>query len=112
MLEFSEAQLQQLAQLEARGYVDRVYDDIVAEHPEQDVKQLRQRLYGAYDYAVALGLHSPELLTQFLYYEAAAPGLYAAPVVDAWLRKPGATAEQRWADLVAVINSKMRKETP
>jgi hypothetical protein len=110
MLELNENQLQQLAVLEARGYVDRIHDDITTETPEQNEPQLRQRLYAAYDHAIALGLHSPGILTQFLYFEAAAPGFYKHPAVDAWLRKPGAPAEQRWTDLLAIINSKLPKE--
>lgn len=110
MLELNENQLQQLAVLEARAYVDRIYNDIITETPEQNEPQLRHRLYEAYDHAVALGLRSPGILTQFLYFEAAAPGFYKQAAVDAWLRKPGAPAEQRWTDLNAVIHTELPKE--
>lgn len=110
MLELSAEQLHQLALLEARSYVDRVYNTIVAEQPEQDILQLHDRLYQAYDHALKLGFRDSASLTQCLYFEAAAPEFYKEPAIDAWLRKPGAPVEQRWADLIATLLSKLPKE--
>lgn len=107
MLKLSAQQLEQLSQLEAYAYVDRVHDAIVEQQPEQNTPELRSRLYHAYDYAIALGISDSALLTQFLYFEAAAPLFYKKPPIDAWLHKPGASAEQRWRDMIAVLNAKI-----
>ena len=110
MLELTEEQLLQLALMDARAYVDGVYDEIVTDDPSLNAPDLRNRLYRAYDYAVGLGLLRQDTLTEFLHYEATAKEFYKRPAIDAWLRKPGATPEQRFADLIAATQSKFPKE--
>lgn len=110
MLELSEAQLQELARLDARDYVDRVHDDVLEAHPELNAAQLRERLYRAFDHAMKLGLRDGGAATQFLTFEALAPEFYRDPAIDAWLRKPDASPEQRWADLIATMKSKLPRE--
>ena len=110
MLEFSDKQLRQLALMDARSYVDGVHDEIVANDPSLKTSDLRNRLYRAHDYAMGLGLLRQNALTEFLHYEAAAKEFYKQSVIDAWLRKPGATPEQRFADLVATAQSKFPTE--
>jgi len=110
MLEFTDEQLHQLALMDARGYVDGVHDEIMANDPSLNTPDLRNRLYRAHDYAVGLGLLRQDALTEFLHYEATAKEFYKTPAVDAWLRKPGAKPEQRFADLVAATQSKFPKE--
>jgi hypothetical protein len=112
MLKFTEQQLQQLAELEERGYVTRVRDEIIAEH--QELKQdeyLLDRLNRAYDHALTLGFTDIKVITQFLYQEAFAPDFYKTPAVHAWLTKPGASVEQRFTDLLAIVRRKAEAQT-
>jgi hypothetical protein len=44
-----------------------------------------------------------------MYLAADASGIHDDPLVDACLRKPGATPEQRLDDLLAVINNKLER---
>jgi hypothetical protein len=96
--------MRHLAVLESRDYVDRVYEDIAKDHPERITPDLQERLYRAFDYAVDLGIGEPTqgALTQFLYWESSYPEFYKNPAMHAWLTKPGATSDQRWADAMAI----------
>jgi hypothetical protein len=67
------------------------------------------RLARAYDAAAALGFTDGPTITQFLYYEAFAPGFHREPAIRAWLTKPGQTVEQRFADLVAYMKSRLKE---
>lgn len=111
MIKFSEEQLAQLDRLEKLQYVAEVRQMIVKEYPElAGDRGLRDRLERAYAHAVALGFKDGGAITQFLYYEAFAPNFYRQPAIDAWLRKPGQTVEQRFADLLAQAKSKLRED--
>lgn len=111
MLELSAEQLANLDELEKLQYVDEVHKRIGSEFPELVADEgLKARLKTAYRHAVALGFVNGGPITQFLYYEAFAPGFYKEPGIDAWLRKPGHTVEQRFGDLLQVVNSKLREQ--
>jgi hypothetical protein len=105
MLKLTAEQMQHLAVLESREYVDRVYADIAKEHPERITQDLKEQMYRAFDYAVDLGIGEPTAgaLTQFLYWESSHPEFYKYPAMNAWLTKPGATSDQRWKDAMALI---------
>ena len=45
-----------------------------------------------------------------MYLAADAPGIHDDPLVDAYLRKPGATPEQRFDELIAVMDKKLEGE--
>ena len=109
MLKLSEEQLAQLDVLEKLQYIRKVHRSIVEDHPELAADRgLYDRLERAYAYAVDIGFQDGGSITQFLYYEAFAPNFYRQPAIDAWLRKPGQTIEQRFADLIAQMKSKLR----
>lgn len=111
MLELSEEQLAQLDALEKRQYIREVYKNIIQEHPGlADDRNLPDRLERAYAHAVALGFTDGGTITQFLYYEAFAPNFYREPAIDAWLRKPGQPVEQRFADMIAWVKSRLRED--
>lgn len=111
MLELSAEQLASLDELEKLQYVDEVRKRIVAEFPDLGADEgLRARLQAAYRHAVSLGFVNGGPITQFLYYEAFAPGFYKEPGIDAWMRKPGQSVEQRFADLLQVVKAKMREQ--
>jgi hypothetical protein len=111
VLKLSEEQLAQLDLLEKRQYVKEVFKNIVQEHPElASDRSLPDRLERAYAHAVALGFTDGGAITQFLYYEAFAPNFYRQAAIDAWLRKPGQPVEQRFADMIAWVKSKLRED--
>ena len=111
MLKLSEEQLSQLDLLEKRQYIKDVYKNIIQEHPElAGDRSLPDRLERAYAYAVDLGFTDGGAITQFLYYEAFAPNFYRQPSIDAWLRKPGQPVEQRFADMIAWVKSRLRED--
>lgn len=111
MLKLSEEQLSQLDLLEKRQYIKEVYKNIVKEHPAlAGDRSLPDRLERAYAHAVDLGFTDGGAITQFLYYEAFAPNFYRQPAIDAWLRKPGQPVEQRFADMIAWVKSRLRED--
>lgn len=113
MLELSEQQLQQMRLHEHAGFVGRVRAELVAQFPELagDIG-LEERLHLAHDRALGFGLESAQARTQFLYQEAFVPGFYEQPAVTAWLRRPGASPEQRWRDFVALADARLGAHEP
>ncbi len=105
MLKFTGEQMQHLAVLESREYVDRVYADIAKTQPERITPDLKERMYHAFDYAVNLGIgeQTEGALTQFLYWESSQAAFYKEPAMQAWLTKAGASSDQRWADAMALV---------
>jgi hypothetical protein len=71
---------------------------------------LPERLERAYAYAVALGFTDGDAITRFLRYEAIAPNFYRQPAIDAWLRAPGQPVEQRFADVLTRVKSRLRRD--
>lgn len=104
MLKLTTEQIQHLAVLESKEYVDRVYTDIAKDHSDRITPDLKERMYRAFDYATNLGIgeHTQGALTQFLYWESSYPEFYKHPAMHAWLTKLGATSDQRWADAMAI----------
>ncbi len=108
MLELTETQLAALRQREHADFVERVRVEIVEKFPElAAVEDLSARLNAAHDQALQWGLESGQARTQFLYQEAFAPGFYKAPAIEAWINRPGAPAEQRWRDFMALVQSRL-----
>lgn len=108
MFTFTKEQMQHLAVLESHDYVDRVYNDMTKDHPERITDDLKERLYRAFDYAEqqGIGLEVEGAITQFLYWESSHPEFYKQPAMHAWLSKAGASADQRWADAMAIARHK------
>lgn len=110
MLELNAQQLVALDELEKSQYVQQVHANIIGDFPELATDQgLLPRLQTAYQRAVALGFTEGGAITQFLHHEAFAPGFHKNPAIDAWLRKPGRPVEQRWSDLIEVMQAKTRE---
>lgn len=110
MLKLSEAQLAQLDQLEKLQYVGEVRKNLITEYPElADDGTLRTRLEQAHKHTAALGFSEGAAITEFLYYEAFAPGFYRQPAINSWLTKPGQSIEQRFADLIAQMRSQLEE---
>jgi hypothetical protein len=108
MLDLTQDQLDRLAELEQHQYVAEVRRQVIISNPEMASDDgLLDRLEAAYAYCKGIGFTHGPAITQFLFYEAFAPGFYRAPAVDAWLRRPD--PEQRFSDLLAVARSKMEE---
>lgn len=110
MLKLSETQLSQLDRLEELQYVAGVRQNILREYSSLVSEAgLGARLEQAYKHAVDLGFVDGTAITQFLYYDAFAPGFYREPAINAWLTRPGKSVEQRFTDLNAQLKSKLRE---
>jgi hypothetical protein len=90
-----------LAQLQAREP-----DAVVA--PEMRDLVL-DRMSNAHRFAVDIGFTSSPDIVQLMFLATHAPQLCTDPVVSVQLRKSGATPEQRFADILAVAESKLRE---
>lgn len=88
-----------------------VHEHILATHPELAADtSLRDRLARAYAYATELGFTDGDAIARFLHYEASAPNFYRQPAIDAWLRQPGQPVELRFADVLARVRSRLRRD--
>lgn len=113
MLELTEAQLGQMRQHEHAAFVGRVHAELLAKFPELAADEdLHPRLRTAHDRALALGLESGQARTQFLYKEAFTPSFSAQSAVTTWVKRPGASPEQRWRDFMALTDSRLGIHQP
>lgn len=111
MLELTGEQVVGLAEIDARGYVDRVRRDLIkADSKLADDGTLPTRLWSAYVAARRLGIQSDENVAAFLRIEAYAPSFYEKPATRAWLTRPGRSADERFHDYLRVM--KWRIEHP
>ncbi|WP_254215856.1 hypothetical protein [Burkholderia multivorans] len=111
MLELTSKQVAGLAEIDARGYVERVRQDLVKADPKlADDGTLSTRLWNAYVAARQLGIQSDENVEAFLHVEAYAPSFYAKPATRAWLTRPGRSPDERFHDYIRVM--KWRIEHP
>jgi hypothetical protein len=88
-----------------------VREHIIATHPKLAADtSLRDRLARAYTHAVELGFTDGDAIARFLRYEASAPSFYRQPAIDNWLRQPGQPVELRFADVLARVTSRLRRD--
>lgn len=103
-LDLTADQLFMLAEVEARGFVGRVKQDLVREDSSLCADtMLAARLWWAFEAARDMGIEKDSLLVAFLRVEAYAPQFYARPAMRAWLNRPGYDAEQRFEDYRRVM---------
>lgn len=111
MLTFDENQWQALQACDARQFVAAVCDQLLANRPElqndpgRDV--IINRMQAAHDYGERIGFTSNPHIVWLMYMAADAPTLITDPVIEAYLRKPGATPEQRLDDMAAAMQKKL-----
>lgn len=67
------------------------------------------RMSSAHGFALDMGFTSTPDIVQLMFLATHAPQLCTDPAVSAQLRKPGATPEQRFADILAVAESKLKE---
>jgi hypothetical protein len=111
MLTLSSAQWRELQIRDAKEFVATVCDQFLANRPDMMDEPGRDavldRMQAAHGYAVKVGFTSTPHIVRLMYLAADAPGIHDDPLVDGYLRKPGATPEQRLDDLLAVMNKKL-----
>ena len=111
MLTLDENQWQALQALDARQFVGAVCDQFLAKRQELVLDPGREAILGrmqaAHDYAARIGFTSTPHIVWLMYIAGDAPTLVSDPVIESYLRKPGATPEQRLDDLEAVLQKKL-----
>ncbi|HGL6312521.1 hypothetical protein [Burkholderia multivorans] len=111
MLELTSEQVAGLAEIDARGYVERIRQDLVnADAKLADDGTLSKRLWNAYVAARQFGIRTDENVEAFLRIEAYAPNFYEKPATRAWITRPGRSPDERFHDYLRVI--KWRIEHP
>jgi hypothetical protein len=112
MLQLSDAQWRELQARDARQFVATVCHQFLGGRPHMTEppggKPVLDRMQAAHDYAKRVGFTSNPHVVRLMYLAADAPRIHDDPLVDAYLRKPGATPEQRLDDLLAVMNNKLK----
>lgn len=113
MLILDEQQTQALQELDNQQFVTAVCDKFLSKRPDrlQDPGRdgVLERMQAAFDYAKSIGMTSTSHMIRLMYLEADAPNMHEDPFVDAHLRKPGATPEQRLDDLLAVLDNQLKQ---
>lgn len=106
----------QWADLKARdmdSFVAAVCDQYLETRPEMAAAPGRnvilRQMQGAHDYAVRAGFTSNPHIVRWLYFAADAPGIHEDKQIDSYLRKPGATPEQRLDDMLALVMHELRE---
>jgi hypothetical protein len=114
MLKLSQSQWEELQARDTNQFVAAVGDQFLAKRSDMLDRPgraaVQDRMQAAYDYAVRIGFTSTPHIVRLMYLAADAPGIHDDPLVDAYLRKPGATPEQRLDDMLAVMNKKLERE--
>ncbi len=113
MLLLSEKQWSQLQARDTQTFVDAVCEQYLGTHQASTTDTERQRIaatmQAAYDFAVHAGFTSTPHIVHLMYFAADAPGVLDEPAVKAQLSKPGATPEQRFDDLLAVVAHELNR---
>lgn len=114
MLKLSEAQWQELLVRDSCQFVEAVCKQFLATRPDVlekfDPAVIQEAMQKAHDYALAIGFQSSPHVVRFMYLGADAPSICSDAIISAYLRKPGATPEQRLDDLLAVTDKKLKEK--
>ena len=109
MLELTAEQVTALAEIDARGFVERVREDLVKADPRlAEDSALSPRLWRAFQAARTFGIPDDDNLVAFLRIEAYAPGFYDKPATRARLTRPGRPADERFHDYLRVMRWKIK----
>ncbi|CAJ9800134.1 class I SAM-dependent methyltransferase [Burkholderia pseudomallei] len=108
MLELTAEQVAALAEIDAKGFVERVRTDLCKDDPVlAGDPALSSRLWRALKAARGFGIERDESFVAFLRIEAYAPGFYDNPTPRAWLTRPGRSADERFHDYLRVTRWKI-----
>lgn len=107
MIELTAEQVAALADIDAKGFVERVRQDLVGEEPElADAAFLWQRLWRAFNVARGFGLREDAHLVEFLRLEAYSPAFYEKPAMRVWIKRSSNSAnsaDERFHDFLRVL---------
>lgn len=107
MITLSEEQLAQLKARDTNAFVTAVCDQYLsaAGTAPSEARRLEvlAMMQAAYDYALRCGFTSTPHIVHLMYFAVDAPGVLQEPAIRMQLEKPGATPEQRFDDLLAVV---------
>lgn len=113
MLTLDERQWQALKACDDRQFVAVICNQFLAGRPDRVADPGRDRvletMQRAFDYAIRIGFTSRPHVVRLMCLAADAPGIHDDQPVDAYLRKQGATPEQRLDDLQAVMDAKLKE---
>jgi hypothetical protein len=109
MLTLDNDQTSQLKLGDARRFVEAVCEQFLADRPELkdpvNRAETLRKMQAAFEYADRIGLRSTPHVIVLMYLSVDSPYFHDDPETDRYLRKPGATPEQRLDDLVAVLKA-------
>jgi hypothetical protein len=109
MLELTAEQVAALAGIDARGFVERVREDLAKADPRlAGESELSLRLWRAFKVARTFDIRDDDNLVAFLRIEAYAPGFYDKPATRARLTRPGRSADERFHDYLCVMRWKIQ----
>src|ERR1700761_9161297 len=109
MIELTAEQVAALAGIDARGFVERVREDLAKADPRlAGESELSLRLWRAFKAARAFDIRDDGNLVAFLRIEAYAPGFYDKPATRARLTRPGRSADERFHDYLCVMRWKIQ----
>lgn len=109
MLKFDAAQLRHLERADRARFIEAVaalfLKGRMANSNDGDL--VFDRMCAAHEYAESIGISSTPSMVQFMFLAADAPAIFEDPLITRQLEKPGATAQQRLNDLLAVMHWKL-----
>jgi hypothetical protein len=112
MLQLSDAQWSELQRRDAGQFVAAVHNLFLSQRPDMLESPGRDEVFARMDaahaYAVRAGFASTPHIVRLMYLAADAPRIHDDELVDIYLRKPGATPEQRLDDMLAVMDERLK----
>ncbi|HIH2744866.1 TPA: hypothetical protein ACYLN4_000532 [Burkholderia lata] len=109
MLELTNEQVAALADIDAKGFVSRIAEDLVRADPDlAGDPGLTPRVWRAFRAARQLGIREDDNLIEFLRLESYAPGFYDQPALRTWLTRPGRAIDERFRDYLSVVRWKIQ----
>ena len=113
MLTLDDRQWAELTASDTNSFVSAVCDQYLPARPKMMVTpgrdEILKRMEVAHDYAIRIGFTSTPHVVRWMYLAADAPGIHEDKVVDTYLRKPGATPEQRLDEMIAVVINELKE---
>jgi hypothetical protein len=111
VITLDEEQWTQMKARETISFVAAVCDQFLAYRPDManapGRDSVQARMQSARDFTDQTGFTSSPHVVQFMYTAADYPGFHDDALIADYLRKPGATPEQRFDDMVAVLRSEL-----
>ncbi|WP_413458264.1 hypothetical protein [Herbaspirillum huttiense] len=108
MIRLDEDDLARLRARDTEHFIAAVADQFLAERADlQRVpgrSEVIRRMREAYAHGLSLGFGTLSHLIYMMYLSADWPGLFRRPGTVRYLRRPGATPEQRLDDMIAVLH--------